>query len=346
VITDAVTAFVLRVLVYTGKSTYHDNPESAQEKLKTVQVVMCLVQPFVGSHRTIYVDRFYTSVDLLKALAEKDLYLTGTMLANRIPLGIRIPKTSRQFKSMQRGDAVSCKVTYKTQSGDASRQAGLVCWKDRNIVYCLSNDSSNNQFDECSRRGLGGIVRIQRPVSIANYNKYMGGVDLADMRRLHCNSTIMGQKRWWLKLFFYLLDVGTSNALVLHNEYRRMKAEETSNTYTPMNIVSFKMKLVDDLVGNTVRNQNKSGECADDLHTAVQIADDVRSLCVYCAVVSKPKISRTRYQCSKCGIPLCSIGSGKVEDDCFTMAHKTEDTLDIVKRKHVEMKKRNRRTKK
>jgi hypothetical protein len=174
----------------------------------------------------------------------------------------------------------------------------------------------------------------------------MGGVDLADMRRLHCNSTIMGQKRWWLKLFFYLLDVGTSNALVLHNEYLRMKAEETSNTYTPMNIVSFKMKLVDDLVGNTVRNLNKSGECADDLHTAVQIADDVRSLCVYCAVVSKPKISRTRYQCSKCGIPLCSIGSGKVEDDCFTMAHKTEDTLDIVKRKHVEMKKRNRRTKK
>jgi hypothetical protein len=62
-----------------------------------------------------------------------------------------------------------------------------------------------------------------------------------------------------------------------------------------------------------VRNLNKSGECADDLHTAVQIADDVWSLCVYCAVVSKPKISRTRYQCSKCGIPLCSIGSGKVE---------------------------------
>jgi Transposase IS4 len=140
-----------------------------------------------------------------------------------------------------------------------------VCWQDRNIVYCLSNDSSNNHFDECSRRGLGGIVRIKRPVSIANYNKYMGGVDLADMRRLHCNSTIMGQKRWWLKLFFYLLDVGTSNALVLYNEYLRMKAEETGNTFTSMNIVSFKMKLVNDLVGNTVRNLNKSGECADDL---------------------------------------------------------------------------------
>jgi DNA polymerase III epsilon subunit-like protein len=345
VITDAVTAFVLRVLVYTGKSTYHDDSESAQEKLKTVQVVMRLVEPFVGSHRTIYVDRFYTSVDLLKALAEKDLYLTGTMLANRIPLGIRIPKTSREFKSMKRGDAVSCKMSYKTQSG-GDGQAGLVCWKDRNIVYCLSNDTSNNQFDECRRRGLGGIIPIPRPLSIANYNKYMGGVDLADMRRLHCNSTIMGQKRWWLKLFFYLLDVGTSNALVLHNEYLRIKAEETNNTYTPMNIVTFKMKLVDDLVGKTVKSLCEGGECADDLHTPVQIADDVRSLCVYCAVISRPKVRRTRYQCAKCGIPLCSIGSGKVEDDCFTMAHKNDDTLDIVKRKHVEMKKRNRKTKK
>jgi hypothetical protein len=29
----------------------------------------------------------------------------------------------------------------------------------------------------------------------------MGGVDLVDMRRLHCNLTIMGQNQWWLKLF-------------------------------------------------------------------------------------------------------------------------------------------------
>jgi hypothetical protein len=32
VITDAITAFVLCVLVYTGKTTYYDNPESSAEK--------------------------------------------------------------------------------------------------------------------------------------------------------------------------------------------------------------------------------------------------------------------------------------------------------------------------
>jgi Transposase IS4 len=101
---------------------------------------------------------------------------------------------------MKRGDALKCRVRFRTRSGQES-QAGLVCWRDRNMIYCLSNDSNNFAFDECSRRGLGGITRIPRPVSIANYNKYMGGVDLADMRRLHGNSTIKGQNRWWRKRF-------------------------------------------------------------------------------------------------------------------------------------------------
>jgi Transposase IS4 len=123
------------------------------------------------------------------------------MLANRIPPAVRIAKTSQAFKQMQRGDARKCRVSFRTPGGEES-QAGLVCWRDRNMVYCLSNDSNNHQFDECTRRGLGGLIKIARPISIANYNKYMGGVDLADMRRLHCNSTIMGQNRWWLKFFF------------------------------------------------------------------------------------------------------------------------------------------------
>jgi hypothetical protein len=69
VITDAATAFVIRVVIYTGKTTYYSNPDSLQDGLKTVQVVNCLVDPFVGTHRTIYIDRFYTSLDLLKSLA-------------------------------------------------------------------------------------------------------------------------------------------------------------------------------------------------------------------------------------------------------------------------------------
>ena len=333
VITDAVTAYVLKVVIYTGKSTYYATSDQ-QEKKKTVQVVEQLVEPFVGTYRTSFVDRFYTSVDLLKSLADRNLYLTGTMLANRIPLGIRTAKTSSTFKKMNRGDAMKCRFTFKTEKG-ATCQAGLVCWQDRNMVYCLSNDVNNFEFDECSRRGVGGIIRIPRPLSIANYNKYMGGVDLADMRRLHCNSTIMCQNRWWLKLFFYLLDVGTSNALVLYNESAKMRTP-TNGTYTPMNIVSFKMQLVEGLMGRWLDSEAGQPEVVE--HVPVHIQGGVRSRCAYCALLSRTR--RTRYKCVGCGVPLCSIGNGKVEEDCFAQAHESAERTALVCKKYEAMQKR------
>jgi hypothetical protein len=49
VVTNAVIAFVLKVVIYTGKSTYYKSNDQ-QEKKKTVQVVEQLVQPFVGTY--------------------------------------------------------------------------------------------------------------------------------------------------------------------------------------------------------------------------------------------------------------------------------------------------------
>ena len=71
VIADAQTAYVLRVVFYTGKSTY--NSHETEDKLKTIQIVNKLVELFTGSHRTIYVDWFYKSLDLLISLAEKSV---------------------------------------------------------------------------------------------------------------------------------------------------------------------------------------------------------------------------------------------------------------------------------
>ena len=178
VITDAATSYVLRVLIYTGKYTYS---ESADESLKkTVQVVKSLCQPFAKTHRTIYVDRFYTSVDLVKELKKMDLYVTGTVMKNRLPADLRIAKTSPTFKGMERGDFKKHRLKYKDEDGKDCF-AGLVCWRDRDIVYCLTNDTNTTNTDRCHRRSKNGIVEITRPMVISKYNKYMGGVDVADM---------------------------------------------------------------------------------------------------------------------------------------------------------------------
>ena len=74
-------------------------------------------------------------------------------------------------------------------------------------------------------------------------------------------------------------------------------------------------------------------------HTAVKIEGGLRLRCAYCAPMSRMR--KTRYQCVGCGVPLCSIGNGRVDDDCFTQAHETEDRRQMVAKKYLEMQKYN-----
>lgn len=323
VLTDARTAYVLKVIVYTGKQTYQQQENNLEMK-KTVQIVRALCDPYANSFRTIYIDRFYTSIDVMKELDKIDLFVTGTVMKNRIPNELTLAKSSREFKAMARGDFKYHKYTYLDQAGNP-KDYGLVAWKDRNMVYMLTNNWSTTEEDTCRRRSAGGLLVLRRPIVIQKYNSYMGGVDLADMRRLHCNSTLMGQNRWWLKLFFYSLDVGSANALVL---YREAMADES------MTIVDFKQKIVLGLVGSRIENVPKNPVTK---HELVRVC--ARNRCAYCGLFSTYK--RTRFICGAdcCQMPLCSIGSNGANNDCFALTHANPDILKAVKAKFEAMKK-------
>ena len=314
VITDAKTAYVLNVKFYTGKTTYGTG---IIEEKKTVKVVTDLCQRFEGTFRTIYVDRFYTSIDMMKALDAMSLCITGTLMQNRLPKDLQIAKSSALFKKMNRGDYKYHRLHYQRRGeGKGYSDAGLVCWKDKNMVYCLSNEvATNKNDDECRRRSHTGILTLKRPKMISKYNEFMGGVDIADIKRLHCNSTIMGLNRWWLKLFFYLLDVGTSNALVVYNE--------TQDNGKHLNLVQFKCRLLESFVGSRM-GSIPSVPVTE--HMLIRINNQRR--CAYCAVFSK--IKRTRSMCNTCMIPLCSIGNGKCGMDCFSLSHENNTIQKIV----------------
>jgi hypothetical protein len=166
----------------------------------------------------------------------------------------------------------------------------------------------------------------------------MGGVDLADMKRMQCSSMIMGLGRWWLKLFFYFLDVGTGNALVLYNEHLKVISE--GREYSKMNVAEFKMKLVEDLVGKKLKDLLGDSNVDEEMeHKCIPIPGGRRVKCAYCGLMSRE--TRTRYMCAVCGVPLCSMGSGKVKYDCFAEAHKTQDRVDMVLKKHQQMQMKN-----
>jgi hypothetical protein len=109
----------------------------------------------------------------------------------------------------------------------------------------------------------------------------------------------------------------------------------TNGTYAPMNIVDFKMQLVEGLVGRWIDSQPGQEKAVEHVHLHIQGC--IRSQCAYCTLLSRTQ--QTRYKCIGCGVPLCSIGSGKVEDDCFAQAHKSIERRDLVCKKYVAMQK-------
>jgi hypothetical protein len=326
VLTDAETAFVLRIIVYTGKTTY---TEENKDLKKTVQIVRDLCDSYSGSFRTVYIDRFYTSIDVMKELDKMDLFITGTCMTNRVPKELQIANSSRECKNMNRGDHCFHKYTY-IDSNNMVREYGLTVWKDSKMVYLLSNTWNNNEVTTCKRRSNNGLQTITRPVVVEKYNTYMGGVDVADQRRLHCNSTIMGQNRWWLKLFFYLLDVGTANAMILY----RLAVDDNQ-----INLADFKLQVIEGLLGNKhkaiVRAPSTPKE--ENLHKPGQVHGRYR--CAYCALYSAK--SRTSFKCSApgCGIPLCVPGHGKADRDCFNIVHRDPELLKATRLKYEAMKK-------
>lgn len=84
------------------------------------------------------------------------------------------------------------------------------------------------------------------PAVVAVYNSHMGNVDLLDSNigRHHIK---MRSKRWYMRLFFHLVDMTVINSWIL---YRRMLIE-TGATDTPMNQKKFRIDSPNSVPGRT-----------------------------------------------------------------------------------------------
>ena len=78
---------------------------------------------------------------------------------------------------------------------DYQKKYGLVQWKGRDIVHALTNCTRTSEKDACCKRLAQGRILLERPKVISECNASMGGVGAADMRRLNCDSTLMGKHR-------------------------------------------------------------------------------------------------------------------------------------------------------
>jgi hypothetical protein len=127
------------------------------------------------------------------------------------------------------------------------------------------------------------------------------------------------------QIIFYLLDVGTANALVLYNA--------TLVNGNRMNINNFKCRLVMNFTGERI---------SPVLVPSIRAVHDLqrtnsRHFCVWCSLSNRKK--RTRYICGnpECQLPLCSVGSGCAAEDCFAICHSTEARREVAMMRRAAM---------
>ncbi|XP_056221053.1 piggyBac transposable element-derived protein 4-like [Seriola aureovittata] len=184
---DVETKYMLNAFPYLGR----DDTRPPKQRVGD-NVVMRLVEPFMGKGRNVTTDNFFTSLTLAKNLLKRNTSLVGTVNKARREL----PPSVQQ----QRGELYSTKVLRHERTTLTIYQG-----KPRKSVALLSS------MHQCVSIGSD---QKKKPETVTYYNTTKVGVDVLDqMARLY--SVKGATRRWPVAVFYNLLDMAAINAHIL-----------------------------------------------------------------------------------------------------------------------------------
>lgn len=302
---DSFSGFLLNIEVYTGKKS-NAIPEYGLGE----NVVLNLTKKLKNLFYCIFFDNFFTSIHLVFKLLADGIFACGTFRVNKKSYPKHLMKPDREYNS---GD-----IEY-AQSEDI----GIMRWKDRGAkpVTLVSNMHNSSDITTVLRKnGKGERIQVNCPTGIADYNKYMGGVDKFD-QYMSPYSISQKSRRWWIKLFYYMVDTAIVNSYILYKE----SCNKNKKKY--ITHLEFRSRLTDELIGNfSCRkksttspheqiNKKKRKLSTNNNFTGVdhlpKFIDKYRR-CKMCS--TKVKEKRSNMICSLCEVTLCK--------KCFEPYHK------------------------
>ena len=93
----------------------------------------------------------------------------------------------------------------------------VIKWLNKRAVTALTtiHKDTDVTVERRTRHATDGRETVQKPQAIVEYNKYMGGVDLADQLLSYYG---FGHRtvKWWRRAFFFLLDMAVVNGYILY----------------------------------------------------------------------------------------------------------------------------------
>lgn len=272
---------ILKFAVYTGQLDDFGGTGHA------ANVVLHLMEGFLDSGHSLYMDNFYNSYDLALKLLIRNTYCTGTLRIDRKNLPAEV-KTQK----LKKGETI-----YRCS--DDGVLVGK--WRDRREVSFITTEFPNDMVtyrDKLNREK-------EKPKAIYEYNKFMGGVDRQDqlMAYYPCERKSL---RWYKKLGFHILHMLLVNAYLLYKK----------KTNNKMSLYDFRINIIENLVPEkpqTLPTKNKN-------HTPLKnpVGNNGRVISRRCTVCyNTGKIRKeTTFHCGGCeNQPYLCIGQ------CFETYH-------------------------
>lgn len=299
---DSSTGYLFEFDLYTGRKT---NAEVGLGE----SVVLNLTQKLNGLGCEIYFDNFFNSPRLQYKLMMKNLKACGTVRTNRK----NIPKNLPLDKTMQRGD-----IYYASFQG-----ISLIKWMDTKSVHMLTNFISPEETTFVKRRQAKSAQKISVvcPEVITNYNKYMGGVDLMDQRKVCYEVDRKAKIKYYLRLFFDIMDIAVNNAYVVYTKLHNNKRVEGSL----LNSLEYRQVVARNLINSYTSRQRarptqKEGAKSKTNMKHILPAHNMQKVekmkrCVNCA--KNRTENRTHNICVMCNVHLCFTS----KRNCFAEYH-------------------------
>ncbi|XP_074039982.1 piggyBac transposable element-derived protein 4 [Leptinotarsa decemlineata] len=266
--------------IYCGQSETNNSLSCSE------QVVLDLMEPLLNAGRTLYVDNYYTSVNLANLLLERKTHLVGTLRNRRKHNSIEIEKTK-----IRKGECIA-----------RIRDPGIVMlkWKDKRDVLALSTKHLNEMIAMPSRAD----PERKKPVLIMDYNNSKAYIDLSDQQKAYNTPPRRGIK-WYRKLAVELL-LGTS-LVIAHVVYKKL-------TLNKIQITEFKKDIVKHIFEkhSSLAEPESQQKAHIDQHDLEQTGKRLRCTVCYENINAEfgrrdaqNKTPRTTWSCST--FPLCGL---------------------------------------
>lgn len=297
---------------------YHGSQENQSDKGKMYDLVMRLINPYLGKGHKLYVDNYYTSPILFHDLFHRQTGACGTMRANSkgVPADLKTVK-------LKKGESVA--MTNGTLQ--------LLKWKDKRDVHMCTTVHTAEFIDVPGRVDRTTGQAIQRPRCIVDYDKYMGAVDRCD-QMISYPAFKRRTLKWWKKVFFHLLMMATLNAYLLYKEHCAKLRKK------PVLHRVFRREVIKSLIGETTPQPTQVRGAANPrdverltgrhfltkiVQKEGQKSKPLRT-CPVCSTTTGKrktvgdgrKTVRSSYECKVCDVGLCV-------DPCFKLYHTKKD---------------------